>query len=148
MPTVAECIQQESPELVAKGDTVSLVIPGPRGRVPVWRGGADSGSIFGPGVLWGVGPSELACQQECSEGGRAHAGPCQAACAEAHTAHLPSPCSAPLFAVWRLLERLGRAWVRRSKDISPQGGEDHMVVRLLCYRTLMHSGATVGHPRP
>lgn len=68
----------------------------------------------------------------------------QASCSEAVLAELPSPCSAS--AVQRLLlERLGLAWSRRSKDIffHREGKKNHMVARSLCYRTQMRS---VGYP--
>lgn len=71
----------------------------------------------------------------------------QAACSEAVLAELPSPCSASAVQCL-LLERLGLAWSRRSKDIFFHGErkKNHMVATSLCYRTQMRSGATVGYP--
>lgn len=70
--------------------------------------------------------------------------PGQTACSQARAVRPPQLCSASAGHVL-LLGRLGLAWSRRIRVFFHRGGKkNHPVLRLLCYRTLMHSAATAG----
>lgn len=67
--------------------------------------------------------------------------PGQTARSQARAVQPPQPCSASA-GQGLLLERLSLAWSRRIRMFFHREGKNHLVLRLLCYRTLTHSAAT------